>query len=155
MTRTLRGLIKPQDIHLDVATSCKRSILECLSRLVAERYGLEPTLVLEKLGEREQLGSTGVGNGIALPHARLPIDELGGLVLRLKERVSFDAIDGEPVDLVFLLVAPEADNTNHLKALSRIARTLRMPGVVEAVRGADDAETAYAALLSENDAAAA
>lgn len=155
MTRSLRGLIEPQDVLLDVPATCKRSVLERLSHLCADRYGLDHNDMLEKLMTRERLGSTGVGHGIAIPHAQADVHDLTGLVLRLRDKIDFEAIDSEPVDIVFLLLAPENDNANRLKALSRIARTFRMPGVVRAIRGAENAEAAYAALLSESEAEAA
>lgn len=155
MTRSLRGLIEPKDVHLSVPASCKRSVLERLAELCSSRYGLDCDAVLEKLIQRERLGSTGVGHGIAIPHARVDIPELSGMVLRLRNKIDFESIDSEPVDIVFLLLAPEADNASHLKALSRVARTFRMPGVVRALRGADDPEAAYAALVSESDQEAA
>lgn len=155
MKRSLRGLIEPNGIFLDVPATCKRSVMEHLAVLSAERFGLETADVLEKLNDREQLGSTGVGGGIAIPHARLAIPKLSGLMLRLRDNVTFESIDGEPVDLVFLLLAPEADNANHLKALSRIARVFRQAGVVSAIRGANSAEAAFATITNEGDQEAA
>ncbi|NNU15992.1 PTS transporter subunit EIIA [Parvularcula sp. ZS-1/3] len=155
MTKSLRGLIEPSRVLLDVPATCKRSVLERLADRAADSFGLPANEVHEKLQERERLGSTGVGSGIAIPHARVQVDHLQGLVMRLRQPVDFEAIDGKPVDIVFLLLAPEADNASHLKALSRVARTFRMPGVVQALRGAGDAEAAYAALVAESDQAAA
>ncbi|NRA30538.1 MAG: PTS sugar transporter subunit IIA [Parvularculaceae bacterium] len=155
MKRSLRGLIEPNGILLDVPATCKRSVMEQLAGLSAERFGLNSAHVLEKLNDREQLGSTGVGGGIAIPHARLDIPKLSGLLLRLRDKVTFEAIDGEPVDLIFLLLAPEADNANHLKALSRIARVFRQSQVVSALRGANTAEAAFATITSESDQEAA
>ncbi|MEM1380461.1 MAG: PTS sugar transporter subunit IIA [Pseudomonadota bacterium] len=155
MTRSLRGLIEPNNVHLDVAATCKRSVLEQLADMSAKQFGLHSADVLEKLTERERLGSTGVGGGIAIPHARVELPEISGVLMRLREKVAFEAIDGEPVDLIFLLLAPEADNANHLKALSRVARVFRQPGVVNALRGAANQKAAYAALITEGDAEAA
>lgn len=155
MSKSLRSLIGADSIHLDVPATCKRSVLEKLADITAERYGLDATDVLNRLIDREQLGSTGVGGGVAIPHARLDVEAVTGVLLRLATPVAFEAIDGEPVDLVFLLVAPEADNANHLKALSRVARTFRLPGVTNVLRGAESAEAAYAALLTNADARAA
>lgn len=155
MTRTLRGLIQPQNVHLDVPATCKRSVLERLSELAGASFDLDGSAILEKLIERERLGSTGVGAGIAIPHARVDVPNLAGIVMRLRDKVAFESIDGQPVDIVFLLLAPEADNANHLKALSRIARTFRQAAIVRAVRSADTADAAYAAMISEGDAEAA
>lgn len=155
MTKSIRGLLQPEDVHLDVATNCKRSVLEKLAKKAAESFGLDANLVHDKLMQRERLGSTGVGAGVAIPHARVDIPQIRGLVFTLREPVDFDSIDGKPVDIVFLLLAPDDDNASHLKALSRVARTFRMPGVTESIRAATDPELAYAALLSESDQAAA
>ncbi|MEM7739191.1 MAG: PTS sugar transporter subunit IIA [Pseudomonadota bacterium] len=155
MAKSLRGIIKPQHIHLDVAASCKRSILETLGGLAARDFGLDASLVHDKLMDRESLGTTGVGGGIAIPHARVEVGGLSGLFVRLRDKIGFDSVDGDPVDLVFLLLAPDADNSNHLKALSRVARTLKTPGVLDSLRGATNVDAAYAALVSESDAEAA
>jgi PTS system nitrogen regulatory IIA component len=155
MTRTLRGLIAPDDVFLDVGANCKRSVLERLAQICTERFGFEASDMLERLIIRERLGSTGVGHGIAIPHVRADVEGLTGIMLRLRQPVDFEAMDGEPVDLVFMLLAPECDHTHHLKALSRVARTFRMPGVAKALRGAEDADAAYAALLAEQDMQAA
>lgn len=155
MTRTLRGLIQPTNVHLDVRATCKRSVLERLAAISAETFGLSASEVFDKLMERERLGSTGVGSGIAIPHARVEIDQLQGILLRLEDKVAFESIDGEPVDIVFLLLAPGEDNANHLKALSRIARTFRARAVVRALRSADSREAAYSAILSDADVEAA
>lgn len=140
---------------MDVPALCKRGVLETLADQAATSFGLKSTAVLEKLIERERLGSTGVGAGIAIPHARVDVPAMTGLVLTLRKPIDFEAMDGAPVDLVFLLLAPSDDNASHLKALSRVARTFRVAGVADAVREAADAEIAYNALLTESDQAAA
>jgi PTS system nitrogen regulatory IIA component len=99
-----------------------------LAKRAAELTGLHERAIFDVLLERERLGTTGVGNGIAIPHGKLPeIKELFGLFARLDEPVDFDAIDEQPVDLVFLLLAPEAAGADHLKALARVARLCGMP----------------------------
>ena len=147
--------MQPKDVHVGVPASCKRSVLETLSNKAAESFGLDASMVYERLMERERLGSTGVGSGIAIPHARVDVAEMTGLAMSLRGPVDFDAMDGAPVDIVFLLLAPNDDNTSHLKALSRVARTFRLPGVADTVRTAADPELAYQALISESDQAAA
>ena len=100
--------------------------------------------------QREKLGSTGVGNGIAIPHGKLPkLDKLFGLFARLDRPIDFEALDGQPVDLVFLLLAPEAAGADHLKALARVARLLRDPEVARKLRESRDAEALYAVLTLE------
>lgn len=155
MTKSIRGLLQPKDVHIDVSGSCKRYVLEVLANEAATSFGLDASTVHEKLMQRERLGSTGVGGGIAIPHARVGVPQMAGLVLTLREPVDFESMDGAPVDIVFLLLAPADDNASHLKALSRVARTFRIPGVADAVRQASDVEMAYAALLSDTDQAAA
>jgi PTS system nitrogen regulatory IIA component len=102
--------------------------------------------------ERERLGTTGVGNGIAIPHGKLPgLRQLYGLFARLETPIDFDAVDEQPVDLIFLLLAPEAAGADHLKALARVSRLLRDRAVCEKLRGADQADAMYA-LLTESAA---
>jgi PTS system nitrogen regulatory IIA component len=97
--------------------------------------------------QREKLGSTGVGNGIAIPHGKLPnLAKLFGLFARLERPVDFEALDGQPVDLVFLLLAPAGAGADHLKALARVARLLRDPDIASKLRDSRDAEAIYAVL---------
>ena len=104
---------------------------------------------------REKLGSTGVGNGIAIPHGKLPkLEKLFGLFARLDRPIDFEALDGQPVDLIFLLLAPEAAGADHLKALARVARLLRDADVVRKLRDSRDAEALYAVLAMPSSEAA-
>ncbi len=97
--------------------------------------------------QRERLGSTGIGEGIAIPHGKLAdLDRLFGLVARLEKPIDFEALDGQPVDVIFLLLAPEGAGADHLKALARAARVLREPGVIDRIRAARDAAALYAVL---------
>jgi PTS system nitrogen regulatory IIA component len=97
--------------------------------------------------QREKLGSTGVGNGVAIPHGKLPkLGRLFGLFARLERGIDFEALDGQPVDLIFLLLAPEAAGADHLKALARVARLLRDPEVARKLRESTDADALYAVL---------
>ena len=115
----------------------------------------ERTTIFEILLQREKLGSTGVGNGIAIPHGKLPkLDKLFGLFARLERPVDFEALDGQPVDLVFLLLAPEGAGADHLKALARVARLLRDPEVARKLRDSRDAEALYAVLAMPSASAA-
>jgi PTS system nitrogen regulatory IIA component len=105
--------------------------------------------------QREKLGSTGIGNGIAIPHGKLAkIERLFGLFARLDRPVDFDALDGQPVDLVFLLLAPEGAGADHLKALARVARLLRDRDIARKLRDSRDAEAIYAVLALAPPAAA-
>jgi PTS system nitrogen regulatory IIA component len=97
--------------------------------------------------QREKLGSTAVGNGVAIPHGKLPkLGRLFGLFARLERGIDFEALDGQPVDLCFLLLAPEAAGADHLKALARVARALRDPEIARKLRESRDADAIYAVL---------
>lgn len=136
------------------ATSKKQALQE-LSRRAAQIVGVDERRIFETLLERERLGTTGVGNGIAIPHGKLPeIDRLYGLFARLDTPVDFDSIDEQPVDLIFLLLAPEGAGADHLKALARVSRVLRDRTTCEKLRGSDKPEALYA-LLTEHAAHAA
>ena len=136
----IEDLITPARVMPRLKATSKKHVLQELAKRAAELTGLHERAVFDVLLERERLGTTGVGNGIAIPHGKLPeIKELFGLFARLDEAVDFDAIDEQPVDLVFLLLAPEGAGADHLKALARVARILRTESVVEALRRAPDA----------------
>jgi len=125
----------------------KKQVLQELAAKAAELTGQDERVVFETLLQREKLGSTGVGSGIAIPHGKLPhLDRLFGLFARLARPVDFEALDGQPVDLIFLLLAPEGAGADHLKALARVARILRDPNVAEKLRQSRDAEALYSVL---------
>ena len=127
-------------------TSKKQAIQE-LSARAARLTGQGERVIFETLLQREKLGSTGVGNGIAIPHGKLPkLERLFGLFARLDRPVDFEALDGQPVDLIFLLLAPEGAGADHLKALARIARLLRDQDVAKKLRASRDAQAIYSVL---------
>ncbi len=129
----------------------KRSLLQQLANLGAQRLGLDAATVLASVNEREQLGSTGFGHGVAIPHARIDgLERIYGLFARLGEPVDYKAIDGRPVDLVFLLLSPMDAGADHLKALASISRVTRDAGTLERLRGARSRD-ALAALLRGAD----
>jgi len=137
------------------ATSKKQALQE-LSRRAAEITGIHERTIFDVLMERERLGTTGVGNGIAIPHGKLPdLKRLYGLFARLERPIDFQAIDEQPVDLLFLLLAPESAGADHLKALARVSRLLRDKGVCEKLRGTEDAEALYALLTESREHRAA
>jgi PTS system nitrogen regulatory IIA component len=106
--------------------------------------------------DRERLGTTGVGNGIAIPHGKLPsLDRLYGLFARLERPIDFQSIDDQPVDLIFLLLAPESAGADHLKALARVSRLLRDKAVCEKLRGTEESEPIYALLTESRETRAA
>lgn len=145
----IEDLITPARVLPRLKATSKKHVLQELAKRAAELTGLHERAVFDVLLERERLGTTGVGNGIAIPHGKLPeIKELFGLFARLDEPVDFDAIDEQPVDLVFLLLAPESAGADHLKALSRIARVLRDGSTVEKIRSTADAAAIHS-FLSE------
>ena len=134
----------------------KRSLLQQLANLAAQRLGQDAGAILASLVEREQLGSTGFGQGVAIPHGK--IDGLGriyGLFARLAEPVDYKSIDGRPVDLVFLLLSPPDAGAEHLKALAAVSRVTRNMATLEKMRGARSRDALAAVLLGadERDAA--
>jgi nitrogen PTS system EIIA component len=134
----------------------KQAILDQLAQRFAGVYGLDPVLVLDRIEEREKLGSTGFGRGVAIPHARIPgLSRPVGAFMRLTTPVSFDAADGMPVDLVFGLLSPESAGAAHLHALAAISRLMRDEAMHQALGEAPGAEALYALLSNsiEKDAA--
>ena len=130
----------------------KKQVLQLLAAKAATSSGRSEREIFDTLLQRERLGSTGVGRGVAIPHGKLSkLDRLYGLFARLERPVEFDALDGEPVDLVFLLLAPEGAGADHLKALARVARLLRDEKTAEKMRSARDADALFA-LLTEPSA---
>jgi PTS system nitrogen regulatory IIA component len=143
----LTSLVAPNAVIPALKVNGKKQALQELAAKAAELSGQNERTIFEILMQREKLGSTGVGNGIAIPHGKLPkLGKLFGLFARLERPVDFEALDGQPVDLVFLLLAPEGAGADHLKALARVARLLRDPDVARKLRESRDAEALYAVL---------
>ena len=152
MTVMLLDILSSDAVLPAVKANGKKQALQEISAHAARLTGLDAHDIFETLLQRERLGSTGIGEGIAIPHGKLTsIEKLFGLVARLEKPIDFEAIDGMPVDFMFLLLAPEAAGADHLKALARIARVLRQPGVLERLRATNDADAIYAVLM-ENSA---
>ena len=148
----IEDLITPDHVIARLKASNKKQVLQELAKRAAELTGLHERAVFDVLLERERLGTTGVGNGIAIPHGKLPeVKGLFGLFARLEESVDFDSIDEQPVDLIFLLLAPEGAGADHLKALARVSRLLRDRTVCEKLRGTDQPDALYA-LLTDSTA---
>jgi len=140
----LSDLIEVSAVMPSLKASSKKQLLQLLAEKAAEITGLPEREIFDTILQRERLGSTGVGNGIAIPHGKLPgVTRITGVFARLDHAVDFEALDDEPVDLVFLLLAPESAGADHLKALSRIARVLRDSDTVSKIRGSDDASAIY------------
>ena len=151
----LTSLVAPNAIIPALKVNGKKQALQELAAKAAELSGQNERTIFETLLQREKLGSTGVGNGIAIPHGKLPkLNKLFGLFARLDRPVDFEALDGQPVDLVFLLLAPEGAGADHLKALARVARLLRDPDVARKLRESRDAEALYAVLALPSATAA-
>jgi nitrogen PTS system EIIA component len=145
----LTDLVAPQAVVPALRVNNKKQALQDLANRAAAMSGRSEREVLEVLTQRERLGSTGIGNGIAIPHGKLAsLDRLFGMFARLERPIDFEALDGQPVDLMFLLLAPEAAGADHLKALARVARLLRDPEIAKKLRESRDAEALYAVLTS-------
>jgi PTS system nitrogen regulatory IIA component len=143
----LGDLLTRDGIIPSLKVKSKKLALQELAERAAHVTGLPVRDVLEALSQRERLGSTGLGRGIAIPHAKIKgIDHIHCLFARLDEPVDFEALDGEPVDLIFVLLAPEHASGDHLKALARISRLLREPGALDRLRAARDKQSLYAIL---------
>jgi PTS system nitrogen regulatory IIA component len=134
----------------------KKQALQGIAEKAAGLTGVGEREIFDTLLQRERLGSTGVGNGIAIPHGKLArITRIFGLFARLERPIDFDSIDGQPVDLVFLLLAPELAGADHLRALSRIARVLRDPSIVQKLRSTRDPSALHALLCTDRASHAA
>jgi PTS system nitrogen regulatory IIA component len=140
-------LVAPNAIIPALKVNGKKQALQEIAAKAAELTGQNDRAILEILLQREKLGSTGVGNGVAIPHGKLPkLESVFGLFARLERPIDFEALDGQPVDLIFLLLAPEGAGADHLKALARVARLLRDPEVARKLRNSREVETLYSVL---------
>ncbi len=143
----LGDLLKPEGVFSGLKVKTKKQALVELAQRAARVTGLEERLVFDTLLQRERLGSTGVGRGIAIPHARVPgLKRIAAIFAQLDEAIDFEAPDGEPVDLLFVLLAPEHAGADHLKALARISRLLRDASALEKLRQARDRKALFAVL---------
>ena len=134
----------------------KRQALAVAAELGSRSFGLDPSQVLDALVEREQEGSTGVGLGVAVPHARITgLDRMRAVFLRLDQPIDFDSVDDQPIDLMFVLFAPAEAGSEHLRALARVSRLLRRVDVRERLRKARSADAIYALLVEETETSAA
>jgi PTS system nitrogen regulatory IIA component len=141
----LADLIAQNSVLPALKANSKKQLLQELAAKASEVTGLAEREVFDVILQRERLGSTGVGNGIAIPHGKLAsLDKIVGVFARLDQPVDFEALDDQPVDLVFLLLAPEGAGADHLKALSRIARVMRDSDMVAKLRATDNAASLHA-----------
>ena len=143
----MNDLVAPQAVIPALKVNNKKQALQEIAARAAELTGRPEREILDVLMQRERLGSTAIGNGIAIPHGKLPkLERLFGLFARLDRPIDFEALDGQPVDLIFLLLAPENAGADHLKALARIARLLRDADMTRLLRDSSDREALYAVL---------
>ena len=152
----LAGLLHQNAIIPAMRANSKKQLLLELAARASKLTGLPEREIFDVILQRERLGSTGVGNGIAIPHGKLSnLPSIVGIFARLDAPVDFEALDDQPVDLVFLLLAPEGAGADHLKALSRIARVLRDHDMVSRIRASDSASAIYTLLSDDTTSHAA
>src|SRR5262249_10381233 len=145
----IRDFLSPNDVTIDVVFANKQKLLRELSNKAASRTRLPPDTIMTGLSKREELGSTGVGDGLAIPHARFDqIDKPFGMLLRLQQPIEFESLDGKPVDIVFLLLIPESAKGEQLSALACVDRMIRRPAVTAVLRKALNTTEIFRVLTS-------
>jgi nitrogen PTS system EIIA component len=153
---TLSDILKPRAVFVGLKVATKKQLLQVMSEKASELTGIAEREIFDTIHQRERLGSTGVGNGIAIPHGKLKSAHLlTGVFARLDQAVEFEAIDDQRVDLVFLLLAPEGAGADHLKALSKVARVLRSQDNLDRIRAAGDVGGVYDVLCPQEASFAA
>jgi PTS system nitrogen regulatory IIA component len=146
----IKDFLSPGDVITDLRAADKMAVLQELARRASAVLELPSETISAEILKRERLGSTGVGDGIAIPHARVPgLQRPFGMLARLKPSVNFEAVDNQPVDLVFLLLAPASSQTGQLNVLACVARRLRDAGTLEGLRDARDNEELYRSMTAE------
>lgn len=152
----LKDILSPGAILASLNATSKKHLMQEMSQRAADCYKIDARGAFEALLERERLGSTGMGRGVAIPHARIVgLDRVVGVFARLQKPLDYDSPDAEPVDLVFALFAPDQAGADHLRALARISRALRDASVCSKLRGADAATAIHAVLTNPVDSKAA
>jgi PTS system nitrogen regulatory IIA component len=143
----ITDILSPAAVIHNLRATSKKQALQDLAHRIQELNGLPERMVFDVLMDRERLGTTGIGNGIAIPHGKpAGIEKLIGVFARLERSIDFESIDEQPVDLIFLLLAPESAGADHLKALARVSRLLRDKTVCDKLRTADSSDALYAVL---------
>ena len=151
---TVSDLAGPTAIIPNLKISSKKQALQELSAFAAKKLGRDDREIFDVLLQRERLGTTGLGYGVAIPHGKLSgLEKITGIFARLEKPVDFESLDDQPVDLVFVLLVPEGAGAEHLKALAQVSRLFRNTEVCEKIRGSENADAIYA-LLSEFEASA-
>ena len=144
------NFLAPNSVYINIKANSKKQILQFISEEASKICQIDAREIFDNLLERERLGSTGVGKGIAIPHAKFKsLDKIFGLFVKLDSDVNFDSIDDKPVDLIFLLIVPENAGADHLTALARISRFMRNADNMSGIRGADNVDSLYA-ILTQN-----
>jgi len=144
-------LMSQESVVTGIKANSKRQVLQELSKKAAEITGLSERTIFDIILERESLGTTGVGNGVAIPHGRVDsIKKVHGIFAKLDNAIDFESVDSKPVDLVFMLLAPEAAGADHLKALAKVSRTVKDETTRNSIRASDDNEAIYALLNKED-----
>ncbi|HEX3535192.1 MAG TPA: PTS IIA-like nitrogen regulatory protein PtsN [Stellaceae bacterium] len=152
----IADLLTPRGVIANFRVSSKKQALQELAKRAATATGIAERRIFEVLSERERLGTTGIGMGIAIPHGKMAeINHLFGLFARLERPIPFEAIDDQPVDLVFLLLAPANAGADHLKALARVSRLLRDRPTCQKLRGTDNPDALYALLTDQAETTSA
>ncbi|MGE0254541.1 MAG: PTS IIA-like nitrogen regulatory protein PtsN [Alphaproteobacteria bacterium] len=145
-------ILAPGAVVAKLRATSKKQALQELARVAADVTGEDERAIFEVLLERERLGSTGVGGGVAIPHGKLAsLDRLYGVFARVAQPIDFDSVDDRPVDLLFVLLAPEGAGADHLKALARVSRLLRDPATCDKLRGSDSRDAIYALLTQSGN----
>ena len=152
----LAKLLLPGAVRVVAHLTSKKRLFQELGELASQAYALSAATAIDGLQERESLGPTGVGHGIALPHARLEdLSQIRGIFLRLERPLDYDSVDRQPVDLVFALFAPKDSGVDHLKALALVSRTMRDPGICAKLRANTDTGKLHAILTEARASQAA
>ncbi len=152
----LSSILRPAAVKVVANTSSKKRLFQDLGDIMSTCYGLDSAEAFSALQAREALGPTGVGHGVALPHARLVgLDSVVGAFIRIEKPLDFEAVDRQPVDLVFALFAPDGSGVDHLKALALVSRTMRNADIAAKLRANDDPDTLYTILIEAQGTRAA
>jgi nitrogen PTS system EIIA component len=141
----MQSILKPHAIRAELSAKNKKALLQQLAAIAQEVYGIDQHTAFECLHEREKLGSTGFGTGISIPHGKMPqLDKVIAVYAKLSKPIEFEAMDGLPVDMAFMLLSPSDDGQAHLKALASISRLMRDKAFVEKLRGTTSNDGIYA-----------
>lgn len=147
----LTNILQADMVFLDLKAGSKKQVLSEISKKLAQKVNKEETDVFQLILEREKLGSTGMGRGVAIPHARIDgLENIIGAFARLDEAIEFDAVDDQPVNLIFMLLAPEKSGSNHLKALSTVSRTFRDRDFCEKLQNYNNAQDVFDLLVKQS-----